>query len=192
MTSLHSAEPRKHSPSFIVWSRIVAIVLAMLLAVLWWLGYGPNRAHCCAADATVASAAPVVTQPAVGVPAAAVTAPAVVAAPDPCAATLAAEVGFNTGSTTVSPAGKLALNAMVACLKVKAATIEGHTDNVGAAALNLALSEKRAQAVQAYLVSQGVPAANLSATGLGDTQPKSDNATEAGRSANRRMDIRLK
>ncbi len=104
-------------------------------------------------------------------------------------------VYFETGKTDISINSEPYLTLIAKMLtKYPKLQIEigGHTDNVGVAALNLALSEKRAQAVQAYLVSQGVPAANLTATGLGDTQPKADNANEAGRATNRRMDIHLK
>ena len=67
--------------------------------------------------------------------------------------------------------------------------IEGHTDNVGAAAPNLKLSEARAQAVMAALVAKGIAAARLSAAGFGQTRPIADNAAEDGRAKNRRVEL---
>jgi len=67
--------------------------------------------------------------------------------------------------------------------------IEGHTDSVGSAEYNQALSEKRADAVRDYLVSQGVDASKLSAQGLGKYHPVADNSTPAGRKKNRRVEI---
>jgi len=69
-------------------------------------------------------------------------------------------------------------------------TIEGHTDNVGAAAANQTLSEKRAAAVKAYLVSSyGVDAARLKSVGYGATKPVSPNTTAEGRQDNRRVEL---
>ena len=67
--------------------------------------------------------------------------------------------------------------------------VEGHTDNVGAAAANQALSEKRAQAVKAWLVNHGVGTDRLVAKGLGDTKPVEDNSTDEGRAKNRRVEL---
>ena len=65
--------------------------------------------------------------------------------------------------------------------------VQGHTDSTGSATYNLALSERRAESVRAYLVSQGVSASRLSAKGYGLTQPIASNKTAAGRQANRRV-----
>ena len=67
--------------------------------------------------------------------------------------------------------------------------IVGHTDNKGAESYNMSLSERRAAAVKAYAVSQGVPNARLSTLGKGFSEPIADNATETGRAANRRVEI---
>lgn len=69
--------------------------------------------------------------------------------------------------------------------------IEGHTDNTNTAAFNLALSQKRAQAVLDYLVKKGVDKKRLKAQGLGLTRPIADNETEEGRKANRRVEFRV-
>ena len=65
----------------------------------------------------------------------------------------------------------------------------GHTDNVGSAAYNQGLSERRANAVAAVLRNAGVPANRLGTIGRGLTQPVADNSTAAGRAQNRRVEI---
>jgi outer membrane protein OmpA-like peptidoglycan-associated protein len=68
--------------------------------------------------------------------------------------------------------------------------IEGHTDNVGSPASNLALSDARAAAVKAALVSAyGVDGGRITTRGLGDTKPSVPNTTAAGRAQNRRVEI---
>ena len=68
-------------------------------------------------------------------------------------------------------------------------SVEGHTDNVGSEDYNLKLSEKRAQSVYDFLVSQGVPAERLDTKGYGMTQPVASNETAEGRQKNRRVDL---
>ena len=67
--------------------------------------------------------------------------------------------------------------------------VEGHTDSVGSDAYNLKLSQERAEAVVAFLVSRGVKSRSLVAVGMGENSPIADNATDAGRAANRRVDF---
>jgi outer membrane protein OmpA-like peptidoglycan-associated protein len=67
--------------------------------------------------------------------------------------------------------------------------LEGHTDSVGSDEYNLKLSEQRADAVREYLASQGVPAANITAKGLGKSNPVASNDTAAGRQQNRRVEM---
>ena len=67
--------------------------------------------------------------------------------------------------------------------------IEGHTDSVGSDTYNQTLSEKRAAAVQEYLVQQGIPSSSMAAHGLGKLQPVADNATSSGRQQNRRVEL---
>ena len=67
--------------------------------------------------------------------------------------------------------------------------VEGHTDNSGAAAYNLSLSQKRADAVKKYLVNKSVAADRLSAKGYGEEKPVADNSTSSGRAKNRRVEL---
>jgi outer membrane protein OmpA-like peptidoglycan-associated protein len=67
--------------------------------------------------------------------------------------------------------------------------VEGHTDAIGTDEYNLALSQKRAQAVSDFLASQGVDAKRLSWEGYGKTRPVADNDTDEGRQKNRRVDL---
>ncbi|PYC22610.1 porin [Aquipseudomonas alcaligenes] len=68
-------------------------------------------------------------------------------------------------------------------------TVEGHTDSVGTDAYNQKLSERRAGAVREVLVNQyGVSAERVGSVGYGESRPVADNATEAGRAVNRRVE----
>ncbi|MCW8926873.1 MAG: OmpA family protein [Xanthomonadales bacterium] len=72
-------------------------------------------------------------------------------------------------------------------LKVEVA---GHTDSVGSDVYNQGLSQRRAQAVADYLIGKGANADNITVKGYGESRPVADNATEAGRAANRRVEFR--
>ncbi len=100
---------------------------------------------------------------------------------------------FNTGSAFLLPQSDATLVTVAALLKANKdwkLTVEGHTDNVGGAAYNLDLSQRRAAAVRDALVStHGAAAAQLSVKGLGLTKPVDDNATLEGRARNRRVEL---
>lgn len=70
--------------------------------------------------------------------------------------------------------------------------LNGHASIEGTAAHNMTLSVDRANSVKAYLVNMGVPTENLETTGFGATQPVASNDDEAGRSINRRVEIKKK
>lgn len=67
--------------------------------------------------------------------------------------------------------------------------VEGYTDNTGSPDYNQKLSEERANAVEAFLVSQGVAPDNITAQGYGEADPVADNSTSAGRAQNRRVEL---
>jgi outer membrane protein OmpA-like peptidoglycan-associated protein len=69
--------------------------------------------------------------------------------------------------------------------------IAGHTDSVGTDAYNLQLSQRRSEAAAAYLTEQGVSRARITARGLGETEPVAPNASEAGRTRNRRVEVAI-
>lgn len=106
--------------------------------------------------------------------------------------TLQNEVLFDFGKAEIKPAFAPTLDKLAAVL-VKYdrsfATVIGHTDSIGSEAYNQALSERRAQAVVDALASRGVSPGRMSAAGRGESEPRADNATEAGRQLNRRVEI---
>jgi outer membrane protein OmpA-like peptidoglycan-associated protein len=67
--------------------------------------------------------------------------------------------------------------------------IEGHTDNVGSEDYNLGLSQRRADAVRAYLLSQGIAANRLTSVGKGESTPVASNDSSSGRQMNRRVEV---
>ncbi|ORU91620.1 MAG: haloacid dehalogenase [Cycloclasticus sp. symbiont of Bathymodiolus heckerae] len=70
--------------------------------------------------------------------------------------------------------------------------ISGHTDSQGAAAYNQSLSQKRAEAVVAFMIEHGCDASKLTAVGHGESQAIADNATKEGRAKNRRVELSVK
>jgi OmpA-OmpF porin, OOP family len=100
---------------------------------------------------------------------------------------------FDTGRATIRDESKENLQVVGDLLKQQPALrleIQGHTDNVGASDMNRRLSEARANAVKLYLVSSfSVAGDRLTTTGFGDTRPVADNATEPGRTRNRRVEL---
>jgi len=103
-------------------------------------------------------------------------------------------VNFKTGSALLTDQATQVLDQVADALngrKDVKVEIAGHTDNVGKPSYNLALSQKRAEAVRQYLIGKGVDAARLSARGYGATQPIADNGTEQGRAENRRVELKI-
>ncbi len=98
---------------------------------------------------------------------------------------------FETGSATIDPESNPRLDRVVEYMTHMASArirISGHTDNVGDPRRNQALSQARAEAVRAYLVSHGIDGSRVEAVGYGDTQPVASNDTDAGRQQNRRIE----
>ncbi len=103
-----------------------------------------------------------------------------------------ASVEFNSGSATISVDSYPLLEDLadiISSCEGTAVEIQGHTDSDGSEQGNLALSDRRAQAVLQYLVEEGIDARQLSARGYGEAQPRADNSTRDGRARNRRIEF---
>ncbi len=100
---------------------------------------------------------------------------------------------FDLGKATIKAKSYETLNRVASLLVEKNFSLKlaGHTDNTGSMALNLRLSKDRAEAVKAYLVSQGANASRIEATGYGPNQPIATNKTAEGRQQNRRVEFSL-
>ncbi len=116
----------------------------------------------------------------------------VVAAPQDEVIVLSDKVLFDFNSSTLTPAANQVLADISKRLTDSAiisVLVKGHTDSVGSEAFNQQLSQRRADSVAAFLVSQGVAADKLHTEGHGEGQPVADNATDEGRAQNRRVEI---
>lgn len=107
---------------------------------------------------------------------------------------LKSDASFSTGGAKLSSAGKRELDRVYGKLKtlgasVSSMTVVGHADSRGKASFNQRLSEKRANAVKAYLVSKGFDGSKVKTKGMGESQPIASNDTAAGRAKNRRVNI---
>lgn len=143
----------------------------------------------------IAATTPLATRPAtaprpVGPAAAAAPAPEV-----PSAGQTSLLVRFASGSAELTPEAERGLTILGRALASSELAayrfrIEGHTDTVGDAALNQALSERRAAAVRGFLTSRfGVDAARLEAVGLGESQPDVATPDETAEPRNRRVRV---
>jgi outer membrane protein OmpA-like peptidoglycan-associated protein len=158
-----------------------------------------------AASAPAANATQIVADKAVNTPTTAVIASEKVAATPVATPAVAAsgkdvckdkvvpvDVTFVTGKDAISDASLKALAAvakqLATCPAIKT-QVAGHTDNVGKAESNMALSQRRADAVANYLATQGVAKDRVSAKGYGETKPIGDNASAEGRAQNRRVEF---
>ncbi|RRA48787.1 OmpA family protein [Acidipila sp. EB88] len=102
------------------------------------------------------------------------------------------DVLFDTGKYTLKSDAQVKLAKVSGILQAYPSLkvqVEGYTDNVGGEQYNQKLSENRAQAVGDFLVAQGVPLANVTATGFGLTNPVADNGSAEGRAQNRRVEL---
>lgn len=102
---------------------------------------------------------------------------------------------FEPGGTRLSPGSADTLDMLARMLTRDdelSVVIVGHSDNQGALDLNIELSRQRAEAVMQALVERGVPAGRMDARGVGFLAPVASNATEEGRTANRRVELVLR
>ena len=101
-------------------------------------------------------------------------------------------INFDINKADIKPESMGTLNTIVEILKKNPEVkfeVQGHTDNSGIAANNLALSQKRADAVKQQLISLGIDESRLTSKGFGDTKPISDNSTPEGKANNRRVEF---
>jgi outer membrane protein OmpA-like peptidoglycan-associated protein len=102
------------------------------------------------------------------------------------------DVLFDTGQYTLKTNTQISLAKVAGILQAYPGLklqVEGYTDSVGGEAYNQKLSENRADAVRAFLITQGVQQDNISSTGYGMAKPVADNATASGRAQNRRVQL---
>jgi len=105
---------------------------------------------------------------------------------------MTSSTGFDNLSTVLKPGYITTLNKIARVLNQygkTTVTVIGHTDSVGTHADNQILSEKRAQSVMDYFAGQNVNPLRLEAYGKGETEPRADNSSEAGRQLNRRVEL---
>lgn len=103
-------------------------------------------------------------------------------------------VNFEFDSSNLTASAKNNLNKLANVLAKNPDTninIYGYTDSKGSDSYNLSLSDRRAQAVKNYLISQGVTASRMNTMGMGEKDPVASNETEAGRAQNRRVEFAI-
>lgn len=100
---------------------------------------------------------------------------------------------FDIGKDALKPAAKESLSKGAATLKDSQTNIfiQGHTDSSGSDSINQPLSERRANRVREFLISQGVSASRLTAVGYGSSRPAVPNDSEANRALNRRVQLEI-
>ncbi|MEP7070077.1 MAG: OmpA family protein [Usitatibacter sp.] len=106
-----------------------------------------------------------------------------------------ADALFDFDKSVLRPDGRKSIDdamAKMGGVDLEMVIATGHTDSIGSDAYNQRLSERRAAAVKAYLVSKGIPASKITTIGKGESQPVATNKTAEGRQKNRRVDIEFK
>ena len=101
---------------------------------------------------------------------------------------------FAVNQSTLQPAGQQNLRDLVASLEEYEGTevlAVGHTDSTGEEAYNQALSERRADSARTFMIGAGLDASRIRAIGRGELEPIATNDTDAGRQANRRVEIAI-
>jgi len=102
---------------------------------------------------------------------------------------IATDTAFDFGSAVLRPAFAAQLSRVMKPYSQHPVRVSGFTDNVGAVAHNLELSQQRAQAVADVLITQGFNASRVSVSGHGEGNPVASNADAGGRYRNRRIEL---
>lgn len=106
---------------------------------------------------------------------------------------LSGDALFDVGSSELKTGAAQNLDRLISDIKATANVVQinvaGHTDNTGTDALNIPLSKARAQRVRDYFVLHGLESTPMTVDGFGSTRPIANNNTEAGKSANRRVEV---
>ena len=108
--------------------------------------------------------------------------------------TFASGLLYDFDSDVVRPDAKTNLRELAISLEKypgSSLLIVGHTDQLGGMAYNQSLSERRATAAATYLITQDVSGARIATRGVGEAEPVAMNETEAGRAANRRVEVAI-
>lgn len=108
--------------------------------------------------------------------------------------TLQADTLFDFDKSSIKPEGRAALDQVVKGIKgmkLEVVIAVGNTDSVGTDAYNMALGQRRADAVKAYLVNNGVESSRIYTESKGKSNPVATNATAEGRTKNRRVDLEV-
>ena len=108
--------------------------------------------------------------------------------------TLQADTLYDFDKATLKPEGKATLDQIardLSKIKLEVIIAVGNTDRIGTDAYNMALGQRRAQSVKAYLVSKGVDGSRIYTESKGKSNPVASNATAEGRAKNRRTDIEV-
>jgi len=103
-------------------------------------------------------------------------------------------ITFAVNKSDIRPDFYSVLNSVAQALREYDQTtvrISGYTDSTGALSLNQRLSEDRANSVRTYLLAQGIASGRIDSAGYGPANPIASNASEEGRQANRRVEIKL-
>jgi OmpA-OmpF porin, OOP family len=108
--------------------------------------------------------------------------------------TLQADTLYDFNKSDLKPEGKATLDKIardLSKIKLEVIIAVGNTDSVGTDAYNMALGQRRAQSVKAYLISKGVDGSRVYTESKGKSNPVASNATAEGRAKNRRTDIEV-
>jgi OmpA-OmpF porin, OOP family len=141
-----------------------------------------------------AAAAPAPTPAPAPVPAVVPAAPEAPPKPMVEKVSLKADALFDFDKSIVKPEGRAALDRLAdqaKALELEVIIAVGHTDWTGTEKYNQSLSERRASAVKAYLITKGIAENRIYTEGKGESQPVASNKTREGRAQNRRVEVEV-